>query len=81
MSEGKKRALVIILDMILLAVVVVSAYKMIKGGSSAFNHLFTCIIVVSIPTIFVMTFTTFAGSRFDVELPEEDDEEEEIPRT
>ena len=78
MNDGKKRAIIVVADILLLAAIVAAVYFMLFGnGTSDFNNLLTAIIVICIPSIFLMTFTTFAGNKYDIKEPDEDEEEGE----
>lgn len=78
MSKGKKLAIAIVIDFILIAAIVF-AVKMIISGDATGNKRLLCqgIIVVAIPIMFYMTYMSAAGDKYD-ELPAEllDDEDE-----
>lgn len=62
-----KKSVTVILDLVLLAAVILAVYKILQGSTPS---LFSLVIVVAIPVIFVITVLTFFGDRFDRE-PEE----------
>ena len=72
-----KKSVTVILDLVLLAAVILAVYKILQGSTPS---LFSLVIVVAIPVIFVITVLTFFGDRFDRE-PEElfSEDEEKMP--
>jgi len=82
MSKGKKIAIAIVIDFILIAVVVYAVKNIISGHATGnYRFLYQGIIVVAIPIMFYMTYMSAAGDKYD-ELPaelldDEDDENEE----
>ncbi len=75
MNEGKKRILTVLFDIVLVALVVAAVYFYLFGDvSSGIKKLLTAVIVISIPTIFVISFITFSGNKYDFEIPEDEDE-------
>lgn len=73
-----KKAIAVIIDLLLLAATTVSAYMIISGGCSDFLvKIFSLVIFVSIPTIFLMTMLSFAGDKFDNEATELFDENDD----
>ena len=72
-----KKSVTVILDLVLLAAVILAVYKILQGSTPS---LFSLVIVVAIPVIFVITVLTFFGDRFDRE-PEElfSENEEKMP--
>lgn len=79
MSKGWKIALALIVDMLVLGLIVFAVWKLCQGNDVAWkNTLFKWMIVLAIPCMFFLTFTSFAGDKFDT-LPADlqDDAEED----
>ncbi len=77
MNKGTKILVTVLADMALLVLVVFSVHFLLAYPESAlYRRLFSALIIVAIPAIFLISYMTFAGDRFDYN-PEAFEEEEQ----
>lgn len=78
MNKGTRILVTVLADMALLVLVVLSVHFLLAYPESAlYRRVFSVLIIVAIPAIFLISYTTFAGDRFDYnpEAFEEEDQE------
>lgn len=77
MNKGTRILVTVLADVALLVLVVLSVRFLLAYPESAmYRRVFSVLIIAAIPAIFLITYTTFAGDRFDYN-PEEFEEEEQ----
>lgn len=77
MSKGKKVIITILVDAVMLAVLVFSVYSMLfRAKTESMKNVYTALIVITIPVIFLVTYMNVAGDKYDYK--EEDFEEDEF---
>ena len=73
MDKGKKALIVVLVDFALVALIVFSVYMMLKTDADTFLHnLFMILIVISIPTMFFVTYLSFSGDKYQYDADEMD---------
>ncbi len=76
MNKKAQYVITICVDMIMLAIVAIASYFLLTHGFSGWKqYVLQGIIIVAIPTMFLISYMTFAGKKYDHLLQEEEDEE------
>lgn len=66
MNKGTKILIAVLADMALLVLIVLSVrYLLFHTESAVYRRIFSGVIIVAIPVMFFISFTTFAGDRYD----------------
>lgn len=77
MNKKAQYVITICVDMIMLAIVAIASYFLLTHGFTGWKqYVLQGGIIVAIPTIFFLTYMTFAGHKYD-SLPEEEEDGEE----
>ena len=83
MSKKTQYVLTICVDMIMLAILVIASYFLITHEYSGWKQYgLQAVIIVTIPSMFFITYMTFAGHKYDASYREEfedEDSEDENP--
>lgn len=80
MNKGTRILVTVLADMALLALVVFSVHFLLAYPSSLlYRRVFSILIIIAIPAMFLISFTTFAGDKYDYDPDEFEEDGENLP--
>lgn len=78
MNKKAQYVITICVDMIMLAIVAIASYFLLTHGFTGWKqYVLQGVIIAAIPTIFFLTYMTFAGHKYDSLPDDEEDEDRE----
>lgn len=82
MNNKVRNVITICADMIMLAIVAIASYFLLMRGYDGWRqYLLQGIIIVLIPTMFFISYMTFAGHKYDAPDEEQEEEDETLDET